>query len=100
MLWQKLCHLLILLEISISLLYLLSFKKVPVYQRGGSIIPRKMRVRRASPLMKNDPYTLVVALDSQVRYVFVKSLLIIPCIQYFTVPIVYKKFNRSLKMMS
>lgn len=37
--------------------------KIPVYQRGGSIIPRKMRVRRASTLMHNDPFTLVVALD-------------------------------------
>lgn len=39
--------------------------KIPVFQRGGSIIPRKMRVRRASSLMRNDPYTLVVALDSK-----------------------------------
>lgn len=37
--------------------------KIPVYQRGGSIVPRKMRVRRSSPLMKNDPYTIVVCLD-------------------------------------
>ncbi|CAH0403664.1 unnamed protein product [Chilo suppressalis] len=38
--------------------------KIPVYQRGGSIIPRKERVRRSSLLMADDPYTLVVALDS------------------------------------
>ncbi|XP_039761408.1 neutral alpha-glucosidase AB [Pararge aegeria] len=38
--------------------------KIPVYQRGGTIVPRKERVRRASSLMANDPYTLVVALDS------------------------------------
>nr|XP_053642983.1 neutral alpha-glucosidase AB-like [Cherax quadricarinatus] len=38
--------------------------KIPVYQRGGSIIPRKDRVRRASSLMRDDPYTLSVALDS------------------------------------
>ncbi|XP_066973212.1 neutral alpha-glucosidase AB isoform X2 [Macrobrachium rosenbergii] len=37
--------------------------KIPVFQRGGSIIPRKDRVRRASALMRDDPYTLVVALD-------------------------------------
>lgn len=37
--------------------------KIPVYQRGGTIIPKKERVRRASTLMKNDPYTLIVALD-------------------------------------
>lgn len=37
--------------------------KIPVYQRGGSIIPRKLRLRRSSQLMKKDPYTLYVALD-------------------------------------
>uniref|UniRef100_A0A0A9X6S5 Glucosidase II subunit alpha n=1 Tax=Lygus hesperus TaxID=30085 RepID=A0A0A9X6S5_LYGHE len=38
--------------------------KIPVFYRGGHIIPRKMRVRRSSPLMKNDPYTLYIALDA------------------------------------
>ncbi|XP_068624304.1 neutral alpha-glucosidase AB [Battus philenor] len=38
--------------------------KVPVYQRGGSIVPRRERVRRSSMLMANDPFTLVVALDA------------------------------------
>ncbi|XP_072933966.1 neutral alpha-glucosidase AB [Epargyreus clarus] len=38
--------------------------KIPVYQRGGSIVPRKERVRRATALMTNDPYTLIVALDA------------------------------------
>ncbi|XP_055523690.1 neutral alpha-glucosidase AB [Wyeomyia smithii] len=37
--------------------------KVPVFQRGGTIVPRKERIRRAATLMKDDPYTLVVALD-------------------------------------
>lgn len=37
--------------------------KIPVYQRDGTIVPRKERVRRSSALMVNDPYTLVVALD-------------------------------------
>ncbi|XP_013107527.2 neutral alpha-glucosidase AB [Stomoxys calcitrans] len=37
--------------------------KIPVYQRGGSIVPKKERIRRASTLMKNDPYTLIVCLD-------------------------------------
>jgi alpha 1,3-glucosidase len=37
--------------------------KIPVYQRGGTIIPKKERIRRASTLMKDDPYTLVVAVD-------------------------------------
>jgi alpha 1,3-glucosidase len=39
-------------------------EKIPVYQRGGSIIPKKMRVRRSSTAMANDPYTLVIALDT------------------------------------
>lgn len=38
--------------------------KVPVYQRGGSIITRKMRIRRSAILMHEDPITLVVALDA------------------------------------
>ncbi|XP_077869265.1 neutral alpha-glucosidase AB-like [Saccoglossus kowalevskii] len=37
--------------------------KIPVFQRGGSIIPRKERVRRSSTLMQDDPYTLVVAVN-------------------------------------
>jgi len=40
---------------------------IPVYQRGGAIVPRKLRPRRSSALMHNDPYTLFVALDSQGR---------------------------------
>ncbi|OQS03108.1 neutral alpha-glucosidase [Thraustotheca clavata] len=35
----------------------------PVFQRGGSIIPKRWRVRRSSALMRKDPYTLIVALD-------------------------------------
>ncbi len=38
--------------------------RIPVYQRGGTIVPKKERIRRSSPLMRNDPYTLYVALDS------------------------------------
>jgi alpha 1,3-glucosidase len=38
--------------------------KIPVYQRGGSIVPKKMRVRRSSATMRNDPYTLIIALDT------------------------------------
>eukprot|EP00250_Pteridium_aquilinum_P013173 c21179_g1_i1 orf=86-2851(+) len=37
---------------------------IPVFQRGGTIIPRKDRPRRSSSQTINDPYTLVVALDS------------------------------------
>jgi alpha 1,3-glucosidase len=39
--------------------------KVPVFQRGGSIVPRQMRVRRSSVAMAHDPFTLVVARDSK-----------------------------------
>ncbi|KAL7537615.1 hypothetical protein ACHAXR_007963, partial [Thalassiosira sp. AJA248-18] len=41
--------------------------KIPVYQRGGSIIPRKLRLRRSSHLMMNDPYTLYVALGRDLK---------------------------------
>jgi alpha 1,3-glucosidase len=37
--------------------------EIPVFQRGGSIIPRKLRLRRSTTTMKTDPYTLFVALD-------------------------------------
>lgn len=37
--------------------------KVPVFQRGGSIVPKKERIRRASPLMKDDPYTMIITLN-------------------------------------
>lgn len=41
--------------------------KIPVYQRGGSIIPRKLRLRRSSSLMINDPYTIYIALDNDLK---------------------------------
>ncbi len=40
---------------------------IPVYQRGGSIIARKLRLRRSSHLMTNDPYTLYVALGCDLK---------------------------------
>uniref|UniRef100_A0A7S3PMI1 DUF5110 domain-containing protein n=2 Tax=Aplanochytrium stocchinoi TaxID=215587 RepID=A0A7S3PMI1_9STRA len=46
-------------EISIAA----SLSKIPVFQRGGSIVSRKMRARRSSQMMITDPYTLTVALD-------------------------------------
>ncbi len=39
-------------------------ESIPVFIRGGSIIPRKMRLRRSSKLMFHDPFTFVVAPDS------------------------------------
>lgn len=41
--------------------------KIPVFQRGGSIIPRKLRLRRSSYLMINDPYTLYVVLNNELK---------------------------------
>lgn len=41
--------------------------KTPILQRGGSIIPRRMRARRSSSLMNRDPFTIVVALDSKLQ---------------------------------
>jgi len=37
---------------------------IPVFQRGGSVLPRQMRLRRSSVPMVRDPFTLVVAVDS------------------------------------
>jgi len=39
--------------------------KIPVYQRGGSVVSRKLRLRRSSQMMKTDPYTLYIALDKE-----------------------------------
>ena len=37
---------------------------IPVYLRGGHIIPRKERARRSTAQMHNDPFTLWIALNS------------------------------------
>ncbi|KAJ3433066.1 hypothetical protein M0812_22016 [Anaeramoeba flamelloides] len=42
-------------------------EKIPIFYRGGKIVPRKMRVRRSSHLMQNDPITLFVFLDENKR---------------------------------
>nr|XP_060614241.1 neutral alpha-glucosidase AB isoform X1 [Anolis sagrei ordinatus] len=42
-----------------------TMNSIPVYQRGGSIVARKERVRRSSDCMHSDPYTLYVALGPQ-----------------------------------
>lgn len=38
---------------------------VPVFIRGGTIVPTRERARRSTASMMNDPYTLHIALDSQ-----------------------------------
>ena len=39
-------------------------RKIPVFQRGGTIVPTKARIRRSSELGENDPFTLTVALSN------------------------------------
>ena len=41
--------------------------KIPVFLRGGKIVPRKLRLRRSSKLMYYDPYTLIIAYDSDLN---------------------------------
>lgn len=41
-----------------------SEEAIPAFQRAGTIIPRKDRFRRSTKQMENDPYTLVIALNS------------------------------------
>jgi alpha-glucosidase (family GH31 glycosyl hydrolase) len=48
---------------------------MPVFQRGGSIIPYKFRFRRSSTQMADDPFTLLVALDKNVC-LFIKFIFI------------------------
>lgn len=37
---------------------------IPSFQKAGTIVPRRERLRRSSTQMANDPYTLVIALNS------------------------------------
>ncbi|CAG8644407.1 22835_t:CDS:2 [Dentiscutata erythropus] len=37
--------------------------KVPVFLRGGSLIPKRLKIRRSSSAMHLDPFTLVIALN-------------------------------------
>ncbi|XP_039570878.1 neutral alpha-glucosidase AB [Passer montanus] len=38
---------------------------IPVFQRGGTVIPRQDRPRRSTEAMRDDPFTLYVALSPQ-----------------------------------
>ncbi|KAF9585987.1 hypothetical protein BGW38_010628 [Lunasporangiospora selenospora] len=38
--------------------------KIPVYQRAGTIVPRKDRPRRSSKAMEKDPFTLRITINS------------------------------------
>ncbi|KAF9583795.1 hypothetical protein BGW38_008502, partial [Lunasporangiospora selenospora] len=41
--------------------------RIPVYQRAGTIIPKREIPRHSSQAMENDPFTLVVAVDYQME---------------------------------
>merc|ERR1712034_269780 len=53
------------LDVSGSMNYAAPYEKIPVFQRGGTIIPKRERVRRSAALMHGDPITLVVAPDKE-----------------------------------
>ncbi|CUA67040.1 alpha 1,3-glucosidase [Rhizoctonia solani] len=40
-------------------------EKIPVLVQGGHVVSTRERPRRSSPLMKHDPFTLLMALDNQ-----------------------------------
>ena len=42
-----------------------TYDKIPAYQKGGTILPKKERVRRSTQVMKHDPITLVIAPDAE-----------------------------------
>jgi alpha 1,3-glucosidase len=44
--------------------YLISKDTIGAFIKGGSVIPKKMRLRRSTLLMKNDPLTLIITLDN------------------------------------
>ncbi len=45
-----------------------SLSVVPIFLRGGQIVPRKDRIRRSSVLTERDPFSLYVALDEKVPF--------------------------------
>ena len=54
--------------------YNLRHFQIPVFQRGGTIIPRRFRVRRSAILALEDPITLSIALsDSEVSFTVLVS---------------------------
>ena len=55
------------LSVSGNMNYPAPYDKIPVFIRGGSILPVRERIRRSSPLMREDPITLIVAPDREGR---------------------------------
>lgn len=47
--------------------------KIPVFLRGGSIIPKRQKTRGSSSAMHSDPFTLVIALNENVSDIFMFS---------------------------
>lgn len=47
-----------------EIVYKITIKTIGVFIKGGRIIPTKERLRRSSKMMRNDPITLIVALDN------------------------------------
>jgi len=43
--------------------YNISNEKIGAFIKGGEIITKKMRIRRSVQKMKNDPFTIIIALD-------------------------------------
>jgi alpha-glucosidase (family GH31 glycosyl hydrolase) len=41
--------------------------QIPVFLRGGYILPVRDRLRRSATVVPDDPYTLIVALDKEVN---------------------------------
>lgn len=72
---------------------------MPSFIRGGKILPIKERVRRASSLMARDPYTLIIALDSEVSKIHKEHGMA----GVFTCPIIAvleNKITISIKLLS
>jgi alpha 1,3-glucosidase len=47
-----------------DIMYPTTNDNIPVFIRGGSVIPMKLRVRRSTKILKHDPLTLIIALDN------------------------------------
>eukprot|EP00042_Codosiga_hollandica_P024719 m.105695 g.105695 ORF g.105695 m.105695 type:complete len:978 (+) comp51655_c0_seq1:1641-4574(+) len=45
--------------------------QIPVFLRGGAIIPRKMRAQRSTEAMRHDPFTLIAAVENNTASGFV-----------------------------
>ncbi|KAF0981678.1 hypothetical protein FDP41_012335 [Naegleria fowleri] len=77
-------------------------KSIPVFQRGGSIIPTQQRLRRSSQQMANDPFTLKIALNRKGEALGTLYLDDGSSFKYKTGDYLYRQFsfsNNELKSM-